>query len=83
MIRAILFDLDGTLFDRDSTVRALVEAQYAAFNQELAHVTRSDFVARVVLLDEHGYRAKAEVYAIVAREFHLASALAPDHAADF
>ncbi len=83
MIRAILFDLDGTLFDRDSTVRALVEAQYATFNQELAHVTKSDFVTRVVLLDEHGYRNKAEVYAIVAREFHLPSALAPELAADF
>jgi putative hydrolase of the HAD superfamily len=56
MIRAVLFDLDGTLFDRDATVRALVETQYAAFNQELAHVTKSDFVDRVILLDEHGYR---------------------------
>ena len=83
MIRAVLFDLDGTLFDRDSTVAALVEAQHALFNQELAHVAKADFVARVVLLDEHGYRNKAEVYATVAGEFHLPPALAPELVADF
>jgi putative hydrolase of the HAD superfamily len=83
MIKAVFFDLDGTLFDRDSTVRAVVDAQYAAFKHELAHVAPSDFVGRVALLDEHGYRNKAEVYATVACELQLPEALASELAADF
>jgi FMN phosphatase YigB (HAD superfamily) len=38
VIRAVVFDLDGTLFDRDSAVRSLCETQYVAFEPELAVV---------------------------------------------
>jgi phosphoglycolate phosphatase-like HAD superfamily hydrolase len=35
MTRGILFDLDGTLLDRDTAVRALVAAQLAATQPSL------------------------------------------------
>jgi hypothetical protein len=41
MIRAVLFDLDGTLLDRDATVQCLFETQYnriIAIVEKLTHV---------------------------------------------
>ena len=58
-IKAVFFDLDGTLFDRDTTVAHLLEHQHRAFASELAHVSREDFVMwsilnRQPLVDEFG-----------------------------
>jgi putative hydrolase of the HAD superfamily len=85
-MKGVLFDLDGTLFDRDTTVRALVEAQRAAFASALAGVGAADFVARVLELDDHGFGSfgnKTEVYAIVARELALPDGLASELVEDF
>jgi putative hydrolase of the HAD superfamily len=82
-MKAVLFDLDGTLFDRDATVQALVEAQCAAFAPALAGVAATDFVARVLELDDHGFRNKTEVYATVGRELALPDGLAGELAEDF
>ena len=82
-MKGVLFDLDGTLFDRDATVQALVEAQRAAFAPVLAGATGTDFVSRVLELDDHGFRNKTEVYAIVARELTLPDGLAGELAEDF
>jgi putative hydrolase of the HAD superfamily len=82
-MKGILFDLDGTLFDRDATVQALVEAQHAAFAPSLAGVTAADFVARVLELDDHGFCNKSEVYATVVRELALPDGLAGELADDF
>lgn len=35
MIKAVFFDLDGTLHDRDTTVGSLLEEQYGAFATDL------------------------------------------------
>jgi putative hydrolase of the HAD superfamily len=82
-MKGVLFDLDGTLFDRDATVRALVEAQRAAFAPSLAGAGAGDFVARVLELDDHGFRDKTEVYTIVARELALPDGLAGELVEDF
>lgn len=47
MIRAVLFDLDGTLWDRDQAFRALVDTQHRAF-PELAAIPRERYVRRVI-----------------------------------
>jgi putative hydrolase of the HAD superfamily len=82
-MKAVLFDLDGTLYDRDAAVRDLVAAQYAAFAPTLGAALGNDFVARVLELDDHGYRDKLEVYGTIARERGLAEELARELAADF
>jgi putative hydrolase of the HAD superfamily len=82
-MKGVLFDLDGTLFDRDATVQALVGAQHAAFAPALAGVAATDYVARVLELDEHGFRNKTEVYATVVRELALPDRLAGELAEDF
>lgn len=73
--KAILFDLDGTLFDRDGRFRELAARQYTHFATALAHVTRGFYVARIVELDQHGYVDKAEVYRDLACEFELPDTL--------
>ena len=53
MIKAVLFDLDGTLLDRDSTVRLLLRDQYETFATHLGHVDRDVFVSRVQIGRAH------------------------------
>lgn len=74
--KAVLFDLDGTLFDRDASFLELVQAQYYEFLTEIAGVSKEAFVRRVVEFDEHGYADKFAVYREVATEFSLPQSLA-------
>lgn len=83
MIRAVLFDLDGTLFDRDSAVRSLCETQYVLFEPELTAVSRATFVSRLLELDGHGLGDKEMVYRCLALEFDLSAALAARLLEDF
>jgi putative hydrolase of the HAD superfamily len=76
-VDAVLFDLDGTLFDRDSAIRTLVEAQYLRFAQTLS-MTAADFVERVLELDDHGHRDKSDVYQQITGDAGLAARLTQD-----
>jgi putative hydrolase of the HAD superfamily len=58
MIKAVLFDLDGTLYDRDALVQELFAAQHAAFASELPGVTYEDFMRATLAMDQHGYGEK-------------------------
>ncbi len=64
-LKAVLFDLDGTLHDRAETVR-----RYLA-----GHVRRFDlpegYAERWTVLDDFGYRSKAEVFPQLVAEFGL------------
>jgi putative hydrolase of the HAD superfamily len=75
MVRALLFDLDGTLFDRDAAVVDLFAAQHAAFEAELGGVPAEELVARLLTLDDHGYGDKRNMYGCLVRELGLPSAL--------
>jgi putative hydrolase of the HAD superfamily len=75
VIRAVFFDLDGTLYDRDVLVEKLVEEQFVAFRRELRDIDESSFVRRILDLDDHGHGDKAELYKTVAREWGLRSEL--------
>jgi len=55
MIRAVFFDFDGTLYDRDAAIVRMAELQYQKFAAEFPHLQQSTFVDRVVALDNHGH----------------------------
>ncbi|WP_160036838.1 HAD family hydrolase [Paenibacillus sp. An7] len=61
MIKGILFDLDGTLLDRDTSLLGFLENQYDrihAFHKVEKHI----FIERFVQLDQKGYVWKDKVY---------------------
>jgi putative hydrolase of the HAD superfamily len=83
MIKGVLFDLDGTLFDRDAAIRELLETQYSEFEVHLRPIPREAFTAHVARLDNHGGRDKNDVYRAVARDFGLTTDIVPTLVSDF
>ncbi|MDU0200711.1 MULTISPECIES: HAD-IA family hydrolase [Paenibacillus] len=71
MLKAIIFDLDGTLLDRDTSLKAFVENQHQRM-AELQHIDKSVYVNRFVALDQRGYVWKDQVYQQLIHEFDLA-----------
>lgn len=76
-VHAVLFDLDHTLWERDTAVRRLVAAQYDG-SAALAAVPRDEYVERVLMLDDHGTADKKAMYEQVVREFGLQPSLAEE-----
>lgn len=68
---AVLFDLDGTLFDRDEAVRGIVAWQVRAFAHVIPDARAAEFCSRVIELDAYGHRDKREVFATIGDEFTL------------
>lgn len=87
MIKAILFDLDGTLLDRDTSLLLFIEAQYERLRDVLGHIPKEHYIARFIELDNRGYVWKDTVYAQLVAEFHISSttskALLEDYVANF
>src|SRR5712691_10056302 len=54
MIRAVFFDLDGTLYDRDAAILRMAEEQFEAFREELG-VDKRAFMEGLMALDGHGH----------------------------
>jgi putative hydrolase of the HAD superfamily len=71
MIRAILFDLDGTLLDRTSSLELFLIQQYSRFAASLSQINRELYVRTLLDLDNHGYVPKIEAYAQASELFRL------------
>jgi putative hydrolase of the HAD superfamily len=79
MITAVLFDLDGTLYDRDASMLTLAHDQFAAFKDRLPpHVDEHRFMRRFIELDDHGYSSRSDLYRRLADELGLDNWLAVD-----
>lgn len=76
MPKAVFFDLDGTLFDRDTAVVGLFAEQHRVFESELGGVPREVFLERLLELDDHGHADKRALYGILVRELGLADSMA-------
>ena len=78
MIRAVLFDLDGTLYDRDAAIRRMAEEQFEAFRDEL-HISKQTFVDRLIDLDDHGHNRAPNLHHALAESLgfnaHIADRL--------
>jgi putative hydrolase of the HAD superfamily len=80
MLSAVLFDLDGTLHDRNATLARWLEGHTRRFDLPAA------YTARFQALDDFGYRSKREVMPLLAQEFELtplAQTLLDDFTAHF
>lgn len=69
-IKAVLFDLDGTLLDRDTSLLLFVRDQYNRYSQ-FRVVDKDTFVQRFIELDNHGYVWKDKVYQQLIAEFSI------------
>ncbi len=69
-IKAVLFDLDGTLLDRDSSLVLFVRDQYHRYS-EFQIVDEEIFVQRFIELDHHGYVWKDKVYQQILHELSI------------
>jgi len=76
MIKAVLFDLDGTLYDRDRLAADLFQAQYAAFALELRGIAYGRFFRDAVAMDDHGYGVKEAGYRALVQSWGFDAALA-------
>lgn len=44
MIKAVFFDLDGTLLNRDASVQFFIENQYERFINHLKHIAKEFYI---------------------------------------
>ncbi|CDO03854.1 Pyrimidine 5'-nucleotidase YjjG [Oceanobacillus picturae] len=71
MIKAVIFDLDGTLLNRDASVLKFVENQYDRLNRGLSHISKEIYISRFIELDCRGYVWKDKVYQQMVDEFRI------------
>src|SRR6516162_5691231 len=76
MIRAILFDLDGTLYDRDASLLEITVDLFEAFHSDLAGVGRDSFIDRSIELDAHGHGRAPRLYHRLGRELGFSAEVA-------
>ncbi|WP_259418121.1 HAD family hydrolase [Bacillus toyonensis] len=73
MVKAVIFDLDGTLLDRDSSLKLFIKDQYKRYINELQHVPEEQYVKRFIELDNKGYVWKDKVYEQLLQEHSITS----------
>jgi FMN phosphatase YigB (HAD superfamily) len=71
MISACLFDLDGTLLDRERSLERFLIGQHHRFQHLWEHVPQDEFMQRFIQLDQRGYIWKDRVYRTWVEEFRL------------
>lgn len=71
-IRAILFDLDNTLLDRDATFRAFAQRFVAHYFPMFDEQRSRELIEGLVVLDEDGYRSKRELFRQLLEELPFA-----------
>lgn len=71
MMKAALFDLDGTLLNRDASVELFIKQQYERLKGVLGFIPKEQYIARFIQLDKRGYVWKDHVYQLLVEEFHL------------
>lgn len=73
MIKAVFFDLDGTLLNRDASVQFFIENQYERFINHLKHIAKEFYIDWFITLDNRGYVWKDKVYTQLTKELNISS----------
>ena len=69
MSAAVLFDLDGTLLDRASSLKAFLAEQHRRFAGRLGAAELETWRSRFLALDQNGHVRKSVVYPALLSEF--------------
>lgn len=83
MIKAILFDLDGTILDRQSSLIKFIDYQYDKFKNYLNHIEKETFKSKFIELDQNGYVWKDRVYKQLIDVFNIIHISADDLLNDY
>ena len=86
-VKAVVFDLDGTLLDRRSSFERFVRDQWKRFTKSLHTVDQEQYVQAAVRFDGDGYAPRRELFARTLAQFELpldtAETLLSDYRAGF
>lgn len=83
MIKAVIFDLDGTLLNRDESVKKFIENQYQRLNKWIGHIPKEKYTTRFIELDNRGYVWKDKVYQQLTQELHITGITSEDLLQDY
>ncbi|HDA6704789.1 TPA: HAD family hydrolase [Staphylococcus aureus] len=70
-IKAVVFDLEGTLLDRVKSREKFIEEQYERFHDYLIHVQLADFKKAFIELDDDEDNDKPDLYKEIIKLFHV------------
>ncbi|MCK6207893.1 HAD family hydrolase [Bacillus infantis] len=82
-MKAVFFDLDGTLLDRDASIKEFSIQQYQRYYDKLSHIPQAVFTNRFKELDARGYVWKDKVYQQMEAEFTFQGIAAEDLLMDY
>ena len=68
-VTAVLFDLDGTLHERDATLIRFLNAQWVLHPPSEFKIAKENFIEQFIELDNHGYTTKKIVYETLSQRF--------------
>ncbi|MCF6136745.1 HAD family hydrolase [Pseudalkalibacillus berkeleyi] len=75
MIKAVLFDLDGTLFNRTESLRHFIKEQYRRWDHQITNVNMDQYMSDFLKFDENGYVHKESVYLQLIQKYNLTDEL--------
>jgi putative hydrolase of the HAD superfamily len=70
-IKAVVFDLEGTLLDRKKSRDKFIEEQYERFHDYLVSIQLADFKNKFIELDDDEDHDKPELYKAIIKDFHI------------
>lgn len=71
MVKAVIFDLDGTLLNREASVLHFIASQYDRLKDELKHIPKEQYISKFIEIDSKGYVWKDQVYRQLVNEFKI------------
>jgi len=75
VVRAVIFDLDGTLLDRKGSHERFMLDQAERFRADLDAVSPATYLAAAVRFDQNGTAPRKESFPLMGRELALSEAL--------
>jgi putative hydrolase of the HAD superfamily len=72
-VKAVFFDLDGTLLDRNASLVKFIDGQYERFSKGLSLIDKQHFIKKFIELDCRGYVWKDREYSQLLEEMNITS----------